>query len=93
MFKVVFRPDEEEIGTYLSRVTRLVMALKTLGHELPSTDVDKLILKAEITQAVYEEIGTRDEKGMVRSLRNQFTALALDVVVRCGEECASQGHR
>ena len=68
MLKAVFRPDEEEIGTYLSRITRLVMALKTLGHELASTEVDKLILKAEITQAVYEETGSWDDKAMVRSL-------------------------
>ena len=54
------------------------MALKTLGHDLASTDVDKLILKAGITQAVYEEVGTWEEKAMVRSLRTQFTAVALD---------------
>ena len=31
--KQLFRPDQEDMGTFLARVTRLVMALKSLGHE------------------------------------------------------------
>ena len=46
LMKQVFRPDQEEMGVFLSRITRLVMALKTLGHEVTTGDLALITLKA-----------------------------------------------
>ena len=94
MLKAVFRPDEEEIGTYLSRITRLVMALKTLGHELASTEVDKLILKAEISPR-------RCTKKPAPGMKKQWSGLEDSVHGSCfrwliigrWEKCASWSYR
>ena len=53
----VFRPDQEGMGALLARIARLVMALKILGHEVKPEDLDRVTLKAEIIQDVYDRVG------------------------------------
>ncbi|CAK9071601.1 unnamed protein product, partial [Durusdinium trenchii] len=74
----LFRPDQEDMGALLARVTRLVMALKTLGHEVKTEDLDRVTLKAEVIQEAYDRVGTWDVRALVRTLRNQFAFVALD---------------
>ena len=74
----LFRPDKEDMGALLARVTRLVMALKTLGHEVKTEDLDRVTLKAEVIQEAYDRVGTWDVRALVRTLRNQFAFVALD---------------
>ncbi|CAK9045581.1 Pro-Pol polyprotein [Durusdinium trenchii] len=74
----LFRPDQEDMGVLLARVTRLVMALKTLGHDVKTEDLDRVTLKAEIIQEAYDRVGTWDARALVRTLRDQFAFVALD---------------
>eukprot|EP00435_Cladocopium_sp_Y103_P025492 s2360_g6.t1 len=61
----VFRPDKEEMGLYLARVTRLVMALKTLGSRLKTyTNLYRAAWRSgevlENPEAVYLRIKEKD---------------------------------
>ena len=77
--KQVFRPDQEDMGVFLSRITRLVMALKTLGHEVTQEDLALVTLKAEVIQESFEEVGTWDVRALARNLRDKFALVALDM--------------
>ena len=79
MMHDVFRPDEETMGEFLSRMTRLVMALKSLGHEVAKADVDAIVLRAEIMQEAFNEVGGWHVKQLFTNLRDRFSKLALDV--------------
>ena len=50
--KALYRP-QDEMSEYLTRITRLVLALKTLGHEVSITDLARVSLKAELVQEAY----------------------------------------
>lgn len=54
------------------------MALKTLGRDVKTEDLDRVTLKAEIIQEAYDRVGTWDVRALVRTLRNQFAFVALD---------------
>ena len=76
--KALYRPQDEDMSEYLTRITRLVLALKTLGHEVSITDLARVSLKAELVQEAYERVGDRwDVRGMVRYLREKFTTAAV----------------
>ena len=76
--KALHRPQDEDMSEYLTRITRLVLALKTLGHEVSITDLARVSLKAELVQEAYERVGDRwDFRGMVRYLREKFTTAAV----------------
>ena len=77
--KQVFRPDQEDMGVFLSRITRLVMALKTLGHEVTTEDLALVTLKAEVIQESFDEVGTWDVRALARNLRDKFALVALDM--------------
>eukprot|EP00435_Cladocopium_sp_Y103_P026640 s114_g6.t1 len=79
LMKQVFRPDQEDMGVFLSRITRLVMALKTLGHEVTTESLALITLKAEVIQESYEEVGTWDVRALARNLRDKFALVALDM--------------
>lgn len=55
MMNQVFRPDTEELGAYMARITRLAMALKSLGHELSAAELGQVTLKAELVQEAFDE--------------------------------------
>ncbi|CAK9002134.1 Retrovirus-related Pol polyprotein from transposon 412 [Includes: Protease [Durusdinium trenchii] len=68
--KALYRP-QDEMSEYLTRITRLVLALKTLGHE------GQLEGRAG-PGGLYERVGDRwDVRGMVRYLREKFTTAAV----------------
>ena len=76
--KALYRPQDEDMSEYLTRITRLVLALKTLGYEVSITDLARVSLKAELVQEAYERVGDRwDVRGMVRYLREKFTTAAV----------------
>ena len=77
--KELFRPQDEDLSDYLARITRLVMALKSLGHEVAVGDLDRITLKAELIQETFGAVGSWDVRAMVRRLRDRFTSIALDV--------------
>ena len=74
----VYRPDDESMSEFLERVTRLVLALKSLGHEVATGELEKVTLKAELVLEAYEASGEFDPRKLVRYLRDRFTAIALD---------------
>ena len=86
--KQLFRPDQEDMGTFLARVTRLVMALKSLGYEASAQDLAMVTLKAEIMQESYDEVGAWDVRGLVRNLRDKFALVALDADLSNEEKTA-----
>ena len=68
---------KEDLSEYLERITRLVLALKTLGHSVSAADLERITMKAEILKESFELVGS-DPKSLVRSLRERFARLALD---------------
>ena len=54
------------------------MALKTLGRDVKTEDLDRVTLKAEIIQEAYDRVGTWEVRALVRTLRDQFAFVALD---------------
>ena len=73
----VYRPDQEPFGQFLSRIGRLVLALKAHKISVADSDSEKISLKAIILSEVYGRIGgDRDPKKLVRALRLRFSNAA-----------------
>ena len=73
----VYRPDEEPLGQFLSRIGRLVLALKAHKISVAASDLEKISLKATILSEVYGRIGGDwDPKKLARALRLRFSNAA-----------------
>ena len=73
----VYRPDQEPLGQFLSRIGRLVLALKAHKISVAASDLEKISLKATILSEVYGRIGGYwDPKKLVRALRLRFSNAA-----------------
>ena len=74
---LVYRPDQEPLGQFLSRIGRLVLALKAHKIAVAASDLEKISLKATILSEVYGRIGGDwDPKKLVRALRLRFSNAA-----------------
>ena len=74
----MFRPDQEPVADYLTRISRIVLALRAHGVAVSSAELDGLATKASLLAEEFGQVGgdwhpTR----MVRRLRARFTAAAL----------------
>ena len=74
----MYRPDQEPVADYLTRISRIVLALRTHGVAVSSVELDRLTTKASLHAEEFGQVGgdwhpTR----MVRRLRARFTAAAL----------------
>ena len=74
----MFRPDQEPVADYLTRISRIVLALRAHGVAISSAELDGLATKASLLAEEFGQVGgdwhpTR----MVRRLRARFTAAAL----------------
>ena len=74
----MYRPDQEPVADYLTRISRIVLALRAHGVAVSSVELDRLTTKASLLAEEFGQVGgdwhpTR----MVRSLRARFTAAAL----------------
>ena len=74
----MFRPDQEPVGEYLTRISRIVLALRAHGVVISSAELDGLATKASLLAEEFGQVGgdwhpTR----MVRRLRARFAAAAL----------------
>ena len=74
----MFRPDQEPVGDYLTRISRIVLALRAHGVTISSAELDGLATKASLLSEEFGQVGgdwhpTR----MVRRLRARFAAAAL----------------
>eukprot|EP00434_Breviolum_minutum_P016187 symbB.v1.2.014263.t1/scaffold1033.1/size247163/1 len=73
----IYDPVKENLSEYLDRVTRLALALKTLGHNVSAVDLERITIKAEMLKEAFDLVGS-EPKALVRSLREKFARLALD---------------
>ena len=72
----VYRPDQEPLGQFVSRIGRLVLAPKA-HNSVVAADLEKIGLKATILSEVYAWIGGDwDAKKLVRALRLRFSNAA-----------------
>ena len=74
----MFRPDQEPVADYLTRISRIVLVLRVHGVAIASAELDGLATKASLLAEEFGQVGgdwhpTR----MVRRLRARFTAAAL----------------
>ena len=74
----MFRPDQEPVADYLTRISRIVLALRAHGVAISSAELDGLATKASLLAEEFGQVGgdwhpTR----MVRRLRARFAAAAL----------------
>jgi len=73
----MYDPVKENLSEYLDRVTRLVLPLKTFGHNVSAVDLERITMKAEMLNEAFDLVGS-EPKALVRSLREKFARLALD---------------
>ena len=74
----MFRPDQEPVADYLTRIARIVLALRAHGAAISSGELDMLTTKASLLAEEFGQVGgdwhpTR----MVRRLRTRFSVAAL----------------
>ena len=74
----LYRPDQEPVSDYLTRLARVVLALRAYGVNVGQPELEKLTTKATLLAEEFAKIGgdwhpTR----MVRALRARFSAAAL----------------
>ena len=74
----LYRPDQEPVADYLTRISRIVLALRAHGVVVSSVELGRLTTKASLLAEEFGQVGgdwhpTR----MVRRLRARFTAAAL----------------
>ena len=74
----MYRTDQEPVADYLTRISRIVLALRAHGVAVSSVQLDTLTTKASLLAEEFGQVGgdwhpTR----MVRRLRARFTAAAL----------------
>ena len=55
--RAIFRPDQEPVADYLTRVSRIVLALKAHGVTVNSRDLDALSTKATLLADEFSKIG------------------------------------
>ena len=70
----MFRPDQEPVADYLTRIARIVLALRAHGAAISSGELDMLTTKASLLAEEFGQVGgdwhpTR----MVRRLRTRFS--------------------
>ena len=76
--RAIFRPDQEPVADYLTRVSRIVLALKAHGVTVSSRDLDALSTKATLLADEFSKIGGDwHPTKMVRRLRTRFSVAAL----------------
>ena len=73
----MFRPDQEPVADYLTRISRIVLVLRAHGVAISSAELDGLATKASLLAEEFGQVGgdwhpTR----MVKRLRARFTAAA-----------------
>ena len=86
----MYDPVMEDLSEYLERVTRLVLAWKTLGHNVSAVDLERITMKAEMLREACDLVGP-EPKLLVRALRERFTRLALDEVLGEQEKSVQVG--
>ena len=52
----MFRPDQESVADYLTRISRIVLALRAHGVVISSAELDGLAMKASLLNAVCESL-------------------------------------
>ena len=76
--RAIFRPDQEPVADDLTRVSRIVLALKAHGVTVSSRDLDALSTKATLLADEFSKIGGDwHPTKMVRRLRTRFSVAAL----------------
>ena len=73
----MFRPDQEPVGDYLTRISRIVLALRAHGVAISSAELDGLATKASLLAEFGQVGGDWHPTRMVRRLRARFAAAAL----------------
>ena len=72
----VCRPDQEPLGPFLSRIARLVLALK--AHNVAASDLERVKMKATTLSGVYLKIAADwDPKKLVKALKLKFNTATL----------------
>ena len=76
--RAILRPDQEPVADYLTRVSRIILALKAHGVTVSSRDLDALSTKATLLADEFSKIGGDwHPTKMVRRLRTRFSVAAL----------------
>ena len=74
----MYRPDQEPVAAYLTRISRIVLALRAHGVAISSAELDGLAAKASLLAEEFGQVGGDwHPTKMVRRLRARFTAAAL----------------
>ena len=74
----MYRPDQEPVAAYLTRISRIVLALRAHGVAISSAELDGLAAKASLLAEEFGQVGGDwHPTKMVRRLRARFTAEAL----------------
>ena len=74
----MYRPDQEPVAAYLTRLSRIVLALRAHGVAISSAELDGLAAKASLLAEEFGQVGSDwHPTKMVRRLRARFTAAAL----------------
>ena len=70
--------DQEPVAAYLTRLSRIVLALRAHGVAISSAELDGLAAKASLLAEEFGQVGSDwHPTKMVRRLRARFTAAAL----------------
>ena len=74
----MYGPDQEPVAAYLTRISRIVLALRAHGVAISSAELDGLATKASLLAEEFGQVGGDwHPTKMVRRLRARFTAAAL----------------
>ena len=74
----MYRPDQEPVAAYLTRLSRIVLALRAHGVAISSAELDGLAAKASLLAEEFGQVGGDwHPTKMVRRLRARFAAAAL----------------
>ena len=74
----MFRPDQEPVADYLTRISRILLALRAHGVAISSAELDGLATKASLLAEEFGQVsGDWHPTRMVRRLRARFTARRL----------------
>ena len=75
----MFRPDQEPVADYLTRIARIVLALRAHGVAVSSAELDMLTTKASLLAEEFGQVGGdwHPTIRMVRRLRTRFSVAAL----------------
>ena len=74
----LYRPDQEPVSDYLTRLARVVLALRAYGVNVGQPELEKLTTKATLLAEEFAKIaGNWHPTRMVRALRARFSTAAL----------------